>query len=304
MSIYVGTCIHGPLEEVWRRTQDPDEHKKWDLRFTQIEYLPRPDSSQPQRFRYSTRIGFGIAISGEGETVGTQADRDGPRTSALRFWSDDPKSLIQDGSGYWQYVPTSDGVCFLTAYDYRVRFGFIGRVVDRVFFRPLMTWATAWSFDRLRLWIERRIEPSESLRLTLIHATARLAIACAWLYQGLAPKLFHQSADELAMLSDVGFTGGAALLCLWFLGWGEVVFGLSLLVAPRATWHFVATIVLMAAATLSVALASPRFLVSAFNPVSVNLLVTALAAVGLTAGRNLPSARHCRLSRRKEKEQP
>jgi hypothetical protein len=300
MSIYIETCIHGPLDEVWRRTQDPGQHEKWDLRFTQIEYLPRPDSSQPQRFRYSTRIGFGIAISGEGETAGSQAGRSGPRTSALRFWSNDPKSLIRDGSGYWHYVPTPDGVRFLTAYDYRVRFGLIGRAVDAVLFRPLMTWATAWSFDRLRLWIERRIEPSESLRMGLIHATARLAIACAWLYQGLAPKLIHQHADELAMLADAGFTGGSAPLALWLVGCGEVALGLSLLLVRRATWQFVATIVLMAAATLTVAIASPRFLVSAFNPVSLNLLMAALAVVGLVTGRHLPSAGRCRFSRRKE----
>src|SRR5262245_5777849 len=151
MSIYVETSVHGSLDELWRRTQDPEEHEKWDLRFTRIEYLPRPDASQPQRFRYSTRIGFGVAISGEGESVGSEVRGDGPRTSALRFWSDDRKSLIREGSGYWQYVPGPDGIRFLTVYDYRVQYGLIGRAVDAVLFRPLITWATAWSFDRLRL---------------------------------------------------------------------------------------------------------------------------------------------------------
>src|SRR5579859_3844162 len=109
MSIYVETFIRGSLDEVWRRTQDPAEHVRWDLRFTGIDYLPRSDPSHPQSFRYQTRIGFGLAIEGEGETVGTQESPDGPRTSALRFWSGDPKSLIHDGAGYWRYVPTDDG---------------------------------------------------------------------------------------------------------------------------------------------------------------------------------------------------
>ncbi len=300
MSIYVETSIRGSLDEVWQRTQEPDQHEKWDLRFTRIEYLPRPDPSQPQRFRYSTRIGFGLAISGEGETVGSQTGPEGQRTSALRFWSDDPISLIREGSGYWQYVPTRDGVRFLTAYDYRVRFGCFGRIVDAALFRPLITWATAFSFDRLRLWIERRVAPAESLRLGLIHATARLVIAFAWIYQGLAPKLFQQHADELAMFADAGLTGDTARTALFLLGCGEVVFGLSLLLVRRARWHFMATISLMAIATVTVATASPRFLISAFNPVSLNLLMAAAAAVGLMAGRDLPSALHCRFTRWKE----
>ena len=49
MGIYVETFIHGPLEEVWWRTQDPGQHERWDLRFSGIKYLPRPDLSQPQQ---------------------------------------------------------------------------------------------------------------------------------------------------------------------------------------------------------------------------------------------------------------
>jgi hypothetical protein len=302
MGIYVETFIRGPLEEVWTRTQDPGQHQRWDLRFSGIQYLPRPDPSQPQKFRYSTRIGFGLAVEGEGETFGTRANDAGQRTSALKFWSNDSKSLIREGSGYWQYVPVRDGVRFLTAYDYHVRFGRLGRAIDGLFFRPLITWATAWSFDRLRLWIERRVEPAASARLALIHWVARIGLVVAWLYQGIVPKLLQKHADELAMLADGGLTGDVARLALWFLGCCEIAFGLSLLAARRATWHFAATIVLTTLATLAVALASPRFLTAAFNPVSLNLLMSALAVVGLLTGRDLPSARRCRFDRPKEAE--
>ena len=107
-AIYVESLIRGPLEELWRLTQEPGLHQRWDLRFTSIEYLPRPDASRPQQFLYSTRIGFGLRIRGRGESVGGSSGADGERTSALRFWSDDGKSLIRKGSGYWQYVPTPD----------------------------------------------------------------------------------------------------------------------------------------------------------------------------------------------------
>lgn len=152
------------MDELWEKTQQPELHQRWDVRFTQIEYLPRVGDGEPERFRYATRIGLGFRIKGEGESVGEKAGADGSRTSALRFSSADPRSLILEGSGYWRYVPTEQGVRFLTSYDYRTRFGMAGRALDRVVFRPLLGWATAWSFDRLRLWLEEGIEPEESAR--------------------------------------------------------------------------------------------------------------------------------------------
>lgn len=145
--IYVEILIRGGMETLWERTQKPDLHRRWDLRFTAIEYLPRPDPKQPQRFLYATRIGFGLRIEGCGESLGENLGPRG-RTSSLRFWSDDRKSLIKEGSGYWKYVPTHDGIRFLTGYTYNTRFGLAGRALDLVF-RPLIGWATAWGFDRL-----------------------------------------------------------------------------------------------------------------------------------------------------------
>ncbi len=150
MGIYVETRIRVPLDALWHHTQEPALHVRWDLRFTEIDYLPRPSEDEPQRFRYATRLGFGLAIAGEGESVGQRDLPDGSRSSALKFSSADWRSLIRQGGGYWKYVPTADGCRFLTWYDYQTRFGWAGRLVDRLCFRPLMGWATAWSFDRLR----------------------------------------------------------------------------------------------------------------------------------------------------------
>src|SRR5579872_4756262 len=202
--IYVEIQINGSVDEIWRRTQVPDLHERWDLRFTTIRYLPRPSEAEPQKFLYSTRVGFGLRIEGQGESTGTREDATGVRTSALLFSSSDRKSLIDEGSGYWQYHPTDAGVKFLTWYDYRTRFGPIGRVVDRFLFRPLIGWATAWSFDRLRLWIDHEIPPEISMRMTVIHAIARLGIAFTWMWQGLVPKLLFPSIDEKTMISAAG----------------------------------------------------------------------------------------------------
>ena len=176
MTLYIEITIDADFGDVWLHTQSPDLHERWDLRFTRIEYLPPTSDDDPQRFLYSTRLGFGLAINGRGESVAEKESRDGA-TSSLKFWSDDPKSLIREGAGYWQYAQAAAGIQFITGYDYDVRFGWPGRVFDRIVFRPLIGWATAWSFDRLRLWLEQGVEPGVAFERSLVHAVARLNCA-------------------------------------------------------------------------------------------------------------------------------
>ena len=281
------------MDDLWAKTQTPYLHERWDLRFTKIEYLPRPDDAQPQRFLYSTRIGFGLDISGEGETVGNRDNKDGSRTSALKFWSNDSKSLIREGSGYWKYIPSEKGITFLTWYDYSTRFGAVGRFFDAVIFRPLMRWATAWSFDRLRLWLEKEIDPSLALRHSVIYGLSRLIIAFVWFYQGLVPKLMFQHHDEVAMLTAAGIQSNNTLSVLKFIGWAEITFGLLFLIAWKARNLFLINILFMLCALIVVAANSPQYTVAAFNPITLNVTMIALSLIGFISGKNLPSANRC-----------
>lgn len=162
--LYVEAYIRADLDELWARTQEPGQHQRWDLRFTEIAYLPK-GADEAQHFRYATRVLPFLTVAGTGVSAGEKRRPDGTRTSALRFASPHPLSLLAEGSGYWRYVPdgSGDGVRFLTGYDYRPRWGRFGALADRAVFRPLMGWATAWSFDRLRLWLERGITPERAL---------------------------------------------------------------------------------------------------------------------------------------------
>lgn len=292
MSIYVETRIRGSLDELWEKTQNPELHQRWDARFTSIAYLPREYESAPQRFLYSTRIGFGLGIAGEGETI-ARRDKEGQRTSSLRFWSDDSKSLIREGAGYWRYIPERDGVRFITGYDYQTRFGWMGRGLDRLVFRPLMGWATAWSFDRLRLWIEKGIDPTVSMQRSLIHFLSRISVASVWLYHGFVPKLIASHADELSMLADAGVSLSIAPTVLLVAGLAEVLLGGAVLLCFHQRWPLLVTILLMMLATIAVAISSPHFLCAAFNPVSLNFLLAVNALIGLVAMTDLPSARCC-----------
>ncbi len=98
--------------------QLPELHEHWDLRFSGIDHVPRAAPNDPQRFRYATRIGLGLSISGTGQTQRGRDLADGSQSSALRFAVGDFLSLICQGSGYWRHVPTSGGVRFLTSYTY------------------------------------------------------------------------------------------------------------------------------------------------------------------------------------------
>lgn len=158
-SLYVETVIRTDLQTLWEHTQEPSLHQRWDLRFAEISYLP---GSEGTRFRYTTKV-LGLTVTGTGTNAGERLRPDGTRTSALRFASADPLSLIKSGSGYWRYTPTPDGVRFVTGFDYTTRWGPLGSLAD-LLFRPLFGWATAWSFDRLRWWLETGTPP-ESLPL-------------------------------------------------------------------------------------------------------------------------------------------
>ncbi|GAB1817729.1 hypothetical protein [Herbidospora sp. RD11066] len=157
--MYVETFVRADPGELWRLTQDPALHSRWDLRFSEI----RPVDARNFRYRWTV-------ITGDGWTT---ADRS-RGISTLRFASADRRSPIVSGSGYWRYVPAGDGVRFLTWYDYTPRH----RLLDPVF-RPLMWWATAWSFDRLRLWLERGRPPELPLLQAVAEAAVRIA-AVAW----------------------------------------------------------------------------------------------------------------------------
>jgi hypothetical protein len=264
------------------------------LRFTEITYLPKQDQQAPQRLLYKTNIGFGLSITGEGESIG-HLEKDATKTSFLRFWSNHPLSLIREGSGFWRYIPeTENGVRFFTRYDYRTRFGTVGSWVDRLVFRPLMAWATAWSFDALRLWLERGIPPKSSLSRSVTEALCRFTLCLVWMYQGLIPKLFFPEAGELQMVREIGVFPGYETIVLASLGMFEVIFGLLffLLGRSRRKALYIWNLLLLFFLALG-ALPAPAVFAGPFNPVTLNLGMMVLSAIGMLNLQDLPDASHC-----------
>lgn len=159
--LYVESTIRAPLETVWRLSQDPEAHPRWDLRFSKIVPLDAAEG-EAVHFTYERTVGF-HTVRGTGVSIGESRRPDGSRTSALRFATTDRLSPIRAGRGYWRYVPVPGGARFVTGYDYEPGWG---RMLDLIA-RPVLGWATAWSFDRLRIWAERG-DPPESWPLRSI----------------------------------------------------------------------------------------------------------------------------------------
>jgi uncharacterized membrane protein YphA (DoxX/SURF4 family) len=136
-----------------------------------------------------------------------------------------------------------------------------------------MGWATAWSFDRLRLWLEDGIDPTQAMRQTIVHSVARVGLALIFAYHGLVPKLLGPHADEIAMVRDAGVAVENTWAVLAVLGVAELLIALCLLIFWRRRWPALLCLGLIVLATIGVAVNSPRYLAAAFNPVSLNLAV-------------------------------
>ena len=167
-----------------------------------------------------------------------------------------------------------------------------GALFDRLIFRPLMGWATAWSFDRLRLWLEQDVAPEQALRHTLIHAISRVALAIVFVYHGLIPKLLTTNVDEIAMVRDPGLAAGVAGSVVTALGILELTFA-ALLVAWHRRWPLFLCLALMLLATAAIGMNSPRYFGAAFTPFTLNLAVASLAGIDLLVVGSIPSAARC-----------
>lgn len=146
--IVVEAIIPAPVEVVWERTQTPELHTLWDIRFTHIAYLDEKDARGFQLMDYRTDVVFGIEVAG----IGRYLQNTPPHHSTFEFESADWKSIITLGRGIWIYEPCREGTYFKTVYDYGVRYGFVGRWLDALVFRNLLRLSTEWGFETLRQW--------------------------------------------------------------------------------------------------------------------------------------------------------
>ena len=201
-TIYVEIPVRAPLDHVWTLTQQVADHPRWDLRFSAIVPL---EDGPPQTFRYEFRLPF-HTIHGTGISLGGRTGAEGHATSVLKFTTRDPLSPIGPGAGYWRYVPDDDGgTRFITGYDFAPGWGRLGRWLDKPLIRPALGWATAWSFDRLRLWAEEGLDPQSTRNRWLLDAGARLGVVAA------GTALVFRKPTPVTVLAAVATAAAAGL---------------------------------------------------------------------------------------------
>ncbi|GEL77861.1 DoxX-like family protein [Tenuibacillus multivorans] len=295
--IYVEIPIRAEMDKLWDATQTPNQHEQWDLRFSSITYLPK-EEDEPQRFHYKTNIGFGIAVEGWGESVGTHGAKDGSKTSSLHFGTDQKISLIEEGRGYWKYNPQSDGtIQFLTQYDYDTRWGLFGCLVDKVF-RPMMGWGTALSFDVVRRWLEKGEAPAHQYIRFFSTWLIALLFSFVWIYHGLVPKLLFMHPVEISMTTGaLSLTDSQAIWLNTVIGSLEILFGLLWLFYRQKRHLFVLQLIAFPLLALAAIMAELDNLTHPFNPLTFNLALVILSAVGLMVSKDVPTARHCKRKR-------
>ncbi|HFK1763975.1 hypothetical protein AT258_28805 [Bacillus wiedmannii] len=295
--IYVSTEMNTTMEKLWEYTQEPDIHTEWDARFTKISYLEKKEG-EPQKFLYKTKIGFGLEIAGEGESIGEIRKETGERISSLKFWTDNQLSIIQIGRGYWKYTPCEEQIHFETQYDYDTRFGRIGNVIDVYMFRPLLGWATAWSFDALKLWLEKGLHPRLLIRRTMTYWLVCFLIAFVWMYQGIVPKLVFTHSEEVKMLSVMIGSTEHSIFVLKIIGLLEIIFGVIWLLPFQKRKVFVVHIFMLIALTIAAGFTNIVSFTEPFNPITLNVLLMGLSIVGYINSFDLPSAKNCKRKRK------
>lgn len=285
------------MEKLWEYTQAPHIHTEWDARFTEISYLEKQEG-EPQKFLYKTKIGFGFEIAGEGESIGEIRKETGERISSLKFWTDNTLSLIQIGRGYWKHTPCKEHIHFETQYDYDTRYGRIGNVIDFYMFRPLLGWATAWSFDALKLWLEKGLHPRLLIRRTMTYWLVCFLFAFVWMYQGIFPKIIFSHPEEMKMLSAIIGATGNSIAILKVIGMLEIIFGIIWLFPVPKQKLFILHIFMLIALTIVAGFTNIISFIEPFNPITLNVLLMGVSIVGYMNSFDLPSAKNCKRKRK------
>src|SRR5690606_3359569 len=192
------------------------------------------------------------------------------------------------------YIPENGGVKFLTWYDYQTRHGFFGKLIDQFLFRPLIDWATAWSFDALKMWLERGQHPRLSKTLLFVLMLSNFLISLTWLYHGIVPKLMFMETGELEMLTASGLFTGFEKEGVYAAGIAEILFGLAFLFFGR--WrilHYLNIFALLALGGIAL-VAKPEVFLAPFNPATTSFGVIGLSVIVLSLRKFTPSATNCK----------
>ncbi len=108
----------------------------------------------------------------------------------------------------------------------------------------------------------------------------RIALAFSWIYQGAVPKIVCQSRGEIDLLGHVIPVYQWVCEAIFWIGAGEIAFGLLLLLAAWS-WLFWINIVSLTGLLLFVLLFEPAMFTLPFNPLTLNMSLIVISVIAL-----------------------
>ena len=108
----------------------------------------------------------------------------------------------------------------------------------------------------------------------------RVSLAFSWIYQGAVPKIVCQSRGEIDLLGHVIPVYQWVCEAIFWIGAGEIAFGLLFLLAAWS-WLFWLNIVALTGLLLFVLLFEPVMFTLPFNPLTLNISLIALSVIAL-----------------------
>ncbi|MGP4715629.1 DoxX-like family protein [Psychrobacter sp. T6-6] len=107
----------------------------------------------------------------------------------------------------------------------------------------------------------------------LIHVSfiSRVLLGCLFIYHGLVPKILWLSAVEVHLVSISGLDVSAKIASP-LAGIGETVLGCAIISLNKSNTPVYIAAAILLLLLLFVAVASPMYLIGAFNPVTTNIL--------------------------------
>jgi DoxX-like family len=108
----------------------------------------------------------------------------------------------------------------------------------------------------------------------------RISLAFSWIYQGAVPKIVCKSAGEVDLIKPVAPVYRIACSMITWMGYGEVLFGLLLLLVG-ARWLFGLNVVVLVLLLGWVALIDPSLFTQPFNPLTLNAALIALSFIAM-----------------------
>ncbi len=109
----------------------------------------------------------------------------------------------------------------------------------------------------------------------------QITLAALWIYQGLIPKILFQSAAEIAIWQSMGLELHLAKIGVALSGIIEMMFGCSFLLWHRAILIHHLNILGLSGLLVLIMVTNPLQLTTAFNPVVMNIAMTALSMLAI-----------------------